>query len=118
MRTCYYAHSVALYGTSQETRDVALLESLGFSVVNPANRKHQDCYASKGGMEYFRPIVEACDVLAFRSHVDLYIGAGVATEIGWAQNLNKPIIELPSIMSARMIDIEQTREYLREVGQR
>jgi hypothetical protein len=117
MKICYYAHSVALYGTKQEERDLETLWRLGFEVENPATPFHSDNYAIKG-MDYFKNIIEACDVLAFRAHVDLYIGAGVAKEIGWAKDAGLPIIELPSVMSSRMIDIEQTKEYLKEVGQR
>lgn len=118
MKTCYYAHSTALYNTKQESRDLELLDNLGFTVINPSDDIHQTNYLKEGGMEYFKHIVESCDILIFRSHVDLNIGAGVAAEIGWAQNAKLPIIELPSVMNSRMLDVNLTKEYLREVGQR
>ena len=46
---------------------------------------------------------------------DIYIGAGVFKEI---QSVDVPVIELPSSISRRGLTVEQTREYLREVGQR
>lgn len=122
----YYAHCMALYDSAQERRDVALLERLGFEVLNPNQAKHQkgaqDAKAKKpldpkASMMYFKPLVDMCDLLAFRALPgDLAIPAGVALEIEWALNGSKPVIELPGSIQRRAISREETREYICEVG--
>lgn len=42
----YYAHAQSLYGTKQETRDIACLESLGFEVVNPNSEPFKKAIAN------------------------------------------------------------------------
>lgn len=37
----YYAHCIAIYNTLQESRDVSLLEDVGFTVINPNNPQVQ-----------------------------------------------------------------------------
>ena len=119
---CYYAHSKNLYGTSQEARDIKLLEELGFEVLNPNLPEHQaKCMAGQfGEMNYFELLVRSCNVLAFRALPHGEIGAGVALEIRVALSLSggMPIIELPCGLTKRMIGVEETREFLRDVGQR
>lgn len=116
---CYYAHCQSIYNTPQEKRDIGLLELLGFEVINPNTPKCQEeCTNStiwESPMDYFINLCAGCDVLAFRACQDGNIGAGVFTEIS---NFFGPIIEFPSRLSQRGLTVEQTREYLKEVGQR
>lgn len=112
---CYYAHCLAIYNTLQEQRDVKLLESLGFKVVNPNQPKYQEKYKTQG-MFFFKKLVQSCDIIAFRSLPSGEIPAGVAAEID--NGLSIPVIELPSGISRRTLTVNQTREYLREIGQR
>ena len=125
----YYAHCQAIYHTPQEQRDINLLQQLGLIVLNPSedtySRKvkeikegHPDCGRSERVMRYFYDLVDECDVLAFRALPDGRIPAGVVGEIEQARKGNKAIIELPSGMLSRAMSVEQTREYLAEVGQR
>jgi hypothetical protein len=138
----YYAHSQALYDTPQEERDVALLEAMGFEVLNPNSPHIQEQYeawvkaphSSGQKMEIFRSFVVNCDVLAFRAHPSGGIPAGVAKEIGYAlertssaeehRNLlyppvdPMPIFELPRMLGERTLSVEATRAWLMEVGQR
>ena len=122
----YYAHCMAIYNTPQESRDVALISGLGFEVVNPNNlevendmiRIKQDGTLTDDKFDYFRRFSKECDVICFRALPDGSIPSGVAKEIEYFQEENKPILELPSGISRRGINKEQTREYLREVGQR
>lgn len=113
----YYAHCIALYGTPQEERDVATLKSLGFEVINPNAPEHDAGYKSEG-MPYFYAIVTECDALAFRANPDGAVPAGVAKEVGWAQAAGHPVIELPGGVIRRTLDVDETREYIREVGAR
>lgn len=135
-KKCYYAHSMALYDTEQEKRDVALLESLGFEVINPNSKAIQEVVESiqKQGtldlktndeighliMEMFKEVVKQCQVVAFRSFVDFKIGAGVMTEILTAELASIPVIELPNLLlkEARGVSVNLTRTYLQQLGQR
>jgi hypothetical protein len=144
----YYAHCKAIYGTPQEERDIKALESMGFEVLNPNTQiiqnkveeireeMTQKTRAAKlrytaidtamrvmldpgvAIMNYFTELVGSCDALAFRSLPDGAIPSGVAKELKHAQSLGYPIIELPSMVSTRIMDVEQTREYLHEIGER
>lgn len=73
----YYAHSISIYNTPQEQRDIDLLKSIGFDVVNPNQEIHDKGY-KKRGMQYFVDLVNECDLIAFRSHPDGSIPAGIA----------------------------------------
>jgi len=108
----YYAHCMSIDNTPQEKRDIVLLESLGFEVVNPNDPKHQKGYHK---MDYFIKLSSKCDILAFRGLPDGRIPAGVAAEIS---SFTGCIIELPSSLHCRRMSVEEIREYLMEVGQR
>lgn len=121
----YYAHSMHLYGTKQELRDVDLLQKLGWEVLNPnmpetqqAVEDYRKKYGDERVMEYFFDLVEQCEIFAFRAHPDGKIPSGVGWELKTAIGLDKLIIELPSLFSTRILSIEDTREYLKLLGQR
>ena len=122
----YYAHCIAIYGTPQEARDLGLLFRLGHEVVNPNDLEVQervDAAKARGEdvMEtIFKPMVLSCEAVAFRALPDGRIPAGVAKEIDYAQQAKAyiPVFELPSGLRARSIGVDETREYLAEVGQR
>lgn len=135
----YYAHCLAIYGTPQEDRDVALLEALGFEVVNPNSpeinqrcarlrQEFVDGHWKKFGYEeatallmdqVFRPLATTrTDALFFRGLPDGSIPAGVAQEVEWARAHGNPVVELPSAIKRRVLTVAETREYLTEVGQR
>lgn len=113
----YYAHSVSLYGKPQEERDVAMLQAMGFEVVNPNSPEHAAGY-KQSGMDYFTGVLEQCDAIAFRAHADGSIPAGVIFEISVMRHQLRPVIELPSAIGRRALTVDQTRDYLREVGLR
>ena len=121
---CYYAHSLHIYGKPQEERDIKLLEALGFEVENPNQQKHTDGYMAMPegeGMQYFVDLVRTCDVLAFRAYPDGSIGAGVYKEIMATDNpdMPMPVFELPwGLMRRGITNVEHTREWLRELGER
>lgn len=119
----YYAHCLALYDTHQEARDLETIKALGWEVINPnAPGVNEQVVALKQAqadyMLLFRDMLAPCDVLVFRSLPDGRIPSGVFCEIGYAKEMGKPVLELPSQMHARGITKEQTREYLLEVGYR
>lgn len=113
----YYARSIALYDTPQGVRDIAMLSSLGFHVLDPDNPQSEAGY-EREGMTYFRTMIEQADVLAFRANPDGSINAGVAQEIEWAEQLGRPVIELPCGIKRRTLTVDQTRAHLREQGAR
>jgi hypothetical protein len=114
----YYAHCKGIYGTPQETRDIAILESLGFDVLNPSDSQYDDSWREHG-MDFKDVLLAQCGCIAFRALPDGAIPAGVYTELAKAiRDYGIPAIELPSSILRRGIDVEQTREYLREIGER
>ena len=76
----YYAHCMAIYGTPQEARDIATLEALGLTVVNPNTPECDAGYIAQG-MDYFKRFVTECDAIAFRAVPDGRIPAGIWREI-------------------------------------
>jgi hypothetical protein len=113
----YYAHCLAIYNTAQENRDIKLLESFGFCVINPNCSAYAEGYLT-WNMDLSEWVVERCDYVAFRALPDGAISSGVAKEIEFANKHNKPVIELPSCISRRVLTVDQTREFLREIGNR
>lgn len=112
----YYAHSIALYNSKQEARDVETLSLLGFEVVNPNAQEHDVGY-KRSGMLYFETLIRDCAALAFRANPDGTINAGVAAEVAYAgRDPALPIIELPSGVYRRTMTVDYTRAYLREQG--
>lgn len=122
----YYAHCQNLYRTKQEERDIQILKLMGFDVINPSDEIHQKWVndAKLQGIDsskimiYFTELVSQCEGLAFRSLPDGRIPAGVAKEITQMASKLGFVIELPSRLNSRMIDVDETREYLAEIGQR
>jgi hypothetical protein len=138
----YYAHCIAIYHTPQEHRDIELIESVfpGATVINPSSRAIADeCEAVRRDVasfnqyrlagppqdpshevmeRVFQPLAKTCDVLVFRALPDGMIPAGVYKEITWAVEAGVPILELPSATSRREMSTTQTRQYLKEIGQR
>lgn len=117
MKTIYYAHSIAIYETPQEARDIALLEQLGFMVFNP-NSTVADAGYKHEGMDYFKAVVQECDALAFRPNPGGSVNAGVDKEIQWAIEKDLPVIELPSWIERKILSVGETRALLRELGHR
>lgn len=113
----YYARPVSLYKTHQDARDIALVQALGWELVNPDKEELQRRY-QKEGMDVFTAAVAECDGLVFRAFPDGKIGAGVRAEIDKALALGKFVLELPTITSGRCLSVEDTREYLKLLGQR
>ena len=113
----YYAHSVSLYNTPQELRDIELLERLGFEVFNPNQPACNAGYQAEG-MKYFERVLDDCDALAFRANPGGSINAGVVKEINYMIVQGAPVIELPTLVGRQYLSVEDTRAYLKEVGNR
>lgn len=113
----YYAHCLAIYNTKQEERDLETIERLGFEVLNPNKPEYSQLYKTQG-MKVFEELASSCDVVVFRGLPDGSLPAGIAKEVKAAKEANKPIIELPSCLERRILTVEETREYLKEIGQR
>jgi hypothetical protein len=113
----YYARPISLYNTKQDERDIQTLRDLGFDVINP-NKEELERWYKKDGMDVFLQAVAQCDALAFRSFLDGGIGSGVYAEIETAIRHEKPVIELPTITSKRVLSVNDTREYLKLLGVR
>jgi len=116
--TCYYAHCQAIYGTSQEKRDIKLLEKLGFVVINPADledKYHKWLNIEKtkvtisttmppytyNPMDFWLGERKRCWKVAFRALPDGRIPCGIAKEVAGAIAYSLPVFELPSGIIAR-----------------
>ena len=115
--TVYYARPMTIHGTKQEERDINLLESIGFKVANPNKEALVEKYEPEE-VEAFLESIRGSDLLAFRSFPDGSIGAGVHNEIHEALAFGKPVIELPTILSKRVLSAEDTKAYFRLNGSR
>lgn len=112
---------MAIYNTKQEERDIELLQSLGFEVINPNEEWHREsCLKDPDGTtDYFiKLLYQYADILAFRGIPTGEIPAGVYKEIQTATQKGIPIIELPVNPELRELSLVMTRDYLKEVGQR
>jgi|ERR1041384_232039 hypothetical protein len=125
----YYAHCLEIYGKEQEKRDIATLKALGFEVINPSEPVHVEGYRREG-MNYFTQLIEnQADALAFRATASGLIPAGVAKEIEAARRkyvfkgnepdqFGIPVFEIPTGILRRSLSVDETKEYLRDVGVR
>jgi len=120
---CYYAHAMITYNSAIEREDIALLIALGFEVINPNSEEIQNgcemykkVYGNALIMEYFNRTIDECDILAFRSLPSGEIPSGIAHEVKYAKSFNKPVIELPSNLTKRMLDYPTTKEILNQLG--
>ena len=111
----YYAHPRSLYGSKQELRDIATIESMGMTPRNPNTDDDQAGY-KEYGMDHFFGVIGECEALAFRSFFDGSISSGVSKEIKHAQSLGLPVFELPSLISRKHLSPEETRAILSELG--
>jgi hypothetical protein len=116
---------MSIYNTPAETRDIEALEKLGYEVLNPNTPEHEAGYQKSrkefpchNPMSYFHFEIERCDALAFKALPDGKIPQGVASEIKYAHHCGTPVFEIPMGVERRTLTLEQTREYLRDVGQR
>lgn len=120
---CYYAHTMISYGSTIEAQDIEMLERLGFEVVNPSSptirsgcQEYIFQYGNSTVMNYFKEIIDNCDLVAFRSLPDGRILSGIAAEVDHAKTIGLPIIEIPSSLTKRMLDYPETKEFLTELG--
>jgi hypothetical protein len=115
MKKVYYAHPITLYNTQIEKEDIKTLTSMGFEVYNPNSNECDEGY-NKHGMQFFQDIIAKCDGVVFRSFPDGSIPAGVAKEIGWAEEYELFVLELPRMVTSRTLGVNETRTYLKEMG--
>jgi len=113
----YYAHCKLIYSKPQEDRDILVLKQLGFDAVNPSAPEYTERWNTLG-MDAKDLFAQECDLIAFRATPGGKIPAGVFKEIQAFQKLGKPVIELPSSILSREMTVEETREFLRETGER
>lgn len=119
----YYAHSMHLYGTPQEARDIATLEGIGSEVLNPnspeiSKKLKKWIEGGKNVMNFFDQYIKTCDLIAFRAYPDGTIGSGVAYEVKKAGEFGIPVIELPNLLESRYRSYEDTKVMLQLLGER
>lgn len=122
----YYAHTMTTYYSQEETDAVELLESMGYEVVNPSDKKIVEGFElfkknnpSGNSMDYFLDVVKTCDLLAFSAVDGDKLTSGVVKEVLYALDIKMPVIEIHTIDSLnpkRFMSLEKTREYLKRNG--
>lgn len=117
MKKVYFARPISQYGNNQDKRDIELIRSMGFEILDPNSKFYEEAYKSRG-MSVFTDLVANCDGLIFRSFVDGTIGAGMVKEINTAKGLGLFVLELPTITSKRELSVEDTRTYINQLGYR
>ena len=119
MKLAYYARPISVDDSPQETRDHDLIRAIGYEPypVGEAKEKILALYKT-AGMLAFKASVEDSNLLIFRAFPDGSIGAGVAQEIGWAIDAGIPVVEFPRQVARRTLSVDETREMLKELGQR
>jgi hypothetical protein len=119
MKKAYYARPISIDDTPQAERDIALICEMGFAPYPVGVDKVRALVGYKAaGMIAFKSYVEECAALFFRAFPDSSIGAGVAKEIAWAQEMNIPVVEIPRQIERRTLSVEDTKAMLSELGQR
>lgn len=120
---CYYAHTMISYDSTIEQYDIKMLENLNFEVINPFDwviyngcREYVKQHGNENVMDYFKDIIDKCDLVAFRALPDGQILSGIAAEVSHARSRQLPIIELPCSLTDRMLDYPKTKEFLTELG--
>lgn len=113
----FYSRPITLFGTKQEKRDINIIQSLGYDVLDYKTDEILQDYNNRG-MVVFEELVKKCDILFYRSFIDLKIGAGVLKEVNAAIKNNIPVFELPTITESRILNVQETKNYLFLMGQR
>lgn len=145
MKIVYYAHCQAIYDTPQEQRDVELLKTLGFEVLNPNMPEHKDQAVkirqsvTKAGEQmdldrgvdltearkaFWKDQASSCVMEYFENLVKsadfvafrALPDGRIPAGIAKEISLGKPCFELPSGIVRRIIGVAETREYLQEAG--
>lgn len=118
----YYSHPKTYKNSEEEAEDISLLKSLGYSIENPYDDKFIELWQTEG-IGFGRTLVEMCDVVAFRPLSNGKIGSGVAKELGFAIEMRRPIIEMPSAvpfdvstLKERTLTMDETVEFFNTVG--
>lgn len=119
MKLAYYARPISIDGSPQELRDHDLIRAMGYEPypIGDEKKKVLELYKT-AGMLAFKACVEDSSLLIFRAFPDGSIGTGVAQEIEWAINDGIPVVEFPRQVARRTLSVDETREMLRELGQR
>lgn len=121
----YYSHGMHIFDTPQETRDIDIIKALGYSVMNPNveyaayqfNEALQTMDYPEAFEYVFGAMIKDSDIVIFRSHPDGSIPFTTSKEIELAEKFDKIVIELPSGILKRKLNIDETEEYLKEIGQ-
>lgn len=117
MKKVYYARPINIYGTKEDERNLNLIKSLGFEIHDPYKPELQQEYKTEGMSVFFKEI-KKCDILIFKSLYNGKITAGVYKEIKFALDNNIKVIEIPSINNDRVLSVEDTRLFLKNIGYR
>lgn len=118
----YFAHPMSTYNTDLEQKCLERIHKKfpDYEIVNPNGRVHQEA-CRLTSMEYFKLLVDYCDVVVALPYADGKYGAGVAYEMQMAFQRRKPVyrtdgksIALENFFKVRPLTIEETSKRNRE----
>lgn len=127
MESLYFAHPINVYNTPLEQKLISIISSNfpDCKIENPNQPHHQENYRTwrkekgKGMLYYFQEVLPKLDAGIALPFPDGMLGAGVAGEINFFLEKNKPAWEinhegkinpLISIPESRILTIEQTMQ--------
>lgn len=113
----FYSRPINLYGTLEDQRNIDSIKSLGYEVIDTESEEIQAEYSRKG-MDVFFDLIKNTDVLFFKCALNMQITQGVYKHIVFASDNGIPVLEIPTILNARVMSLEDTRKYLQLTGKR
>lgn len=101
----YYAHSMCIYNTERERRELKFLSSIFRSVLNPND------YKDSAGMGFFLNLVSECGIVVC-SEYKRFIGKGVFMEINSALKSNKQVFCLRNTRGRwKLLEVKRVKVY-------
>lgn len=85
---CYYGHSMRIYGTWREKRELWYLRLRGYRVCNPNGQLERRAWKAQA-----HSLIDKCNVFIF-SEYRAHMGRGVTEEIAMALDMHKPVYVL------------------------
>ena len=113
----FYSRPINLYGTKEDQRNIDLIKSLGYEVIDTESEEIQVKYL-KNGMDVFFDLIKKSDALFFKCALNMQITQGVYKQIVFANENEIPVFEIPTILNSRVMSLEDTRTYLKLTGKR
>jgi len=103
----YYAHPIEFYHTAREYKELEIIREHfpGAEIVNPSTIRHPH-----EDIEFFTSLVDSCDIVVY-SDLGGFITAGVATEVEYALDHDKPVYRL-DWRTGEIVEVKEIKDVL------